>query len=420
MSDDERLEVVSTSSCESPRKEYVDEEPRDLDICCGRGKGFFSHPGNRVFQDNVRQNVDRYSAASSKNLKSAVVSGIVTDLFDQGIRFIKRDPQEGDRWYVLSVSLAHEKTGHAIRDHLIQRKRAAEVAGKEGTSILQGTVPDKSNATKISHKQSTKKKGGGKSKHQVNKKTNISTINGNGRRKKKVSVLQEKAKQSKLPETVPSFSGPDVVSLASSSNDLQDHCDNLFEDLVEEEFKNSPPVELNIPYSTPSSTAAGLTRVVSEGSTVPTPRQHTLNTFALSSVEQGPHHDARRHHGVQGMDSSTSLESETLGQNLLCDFGNSSSEMDFLEQNKVPSLDSHHEMSHDEIPQDIYYHDNSLGGRDQSLGLSLPLEFAADDNFLGIAHAPVLGSSFVGHRGYRAFNDFNNAADSLSFLPDDW
>ncbi len=129
--ENEMLEVVSTSSDDSNYlKEYV-EEPGALDICCGRGKGFFNHPGNKLFQDSVREYVDSYTTARSKNLKSAVVTSMVKELFQRGLRFIKRDPKADGRWYVLSPALAHEKTGHAIRDHWMQKKRQAALAEVE-------------------------------------------------------------------------------------------------------------------------------------------------------------------------------------------------------------------------------------------------------------------------------------------------
>lgn len=135
---DEILEVVSTISLESNTyKEYVDE-PGDLDICCGRGKGFFKHPGNKLFQDSVRENVESYTKARSKNMKSAVVTATVNRLLEQGLRFLKRDPQANGRWYVLSTAHAHEKTGHAIRDHWMQKKRQGAVATAEGEDLIEG------------------------------------------------------------------------------------------------------------------------------------------------------------------------------------------------------------------------------------------------------------------------------------------
>jgi hypothetical protein len=101
---------------------------QDTDICCGRGKGFINHPGNQKFQDIIHANLERYSVATSKNGKSKVVSSIVSDLLDNGARFVKKDTLSG-KWYDIGISQAHEKTGHAIRDHILNKsKRHAKQA----------------------------------------------------------------------------------------------------------------------------------------------------------------------------------------------------------------------------------------------------------------------------------------------------
>ena len=71
----------------------------------------------------VKENADSYRNAKSKSLKSAIVTSLVKKLTAQGARFVKKDPDAGGRWYVLSPSLAHEKTGHAIRDYWTQRQQ---------------------------------------------------------------------------------------------------------------------------------------------------------------------------------------------------------------------------------------------------------------------------------------------------------
>ena len=118
------------------KKKYIFGEPRALDICCGRGKGSFCHPGNLIFQEAIRNSLDRYDQATSKNSKSAVVSELVASLnFDHNLRFIKKDPVER-KWFVLPFSIAHEKTGHAIRDQLCAKMRQNKqpIQGKSSRS----------------------------------------------------------------------------------------------------------------------------------------------------------------------------------------------------------------------------------------------------------------------------------------------
>jgi hypothetical protein len=112
------LKVKKTTGVTFPK-------PRDLDVCCGRGKGFFRHPGNRDFQKIVLANLERYSQACTKIEKSHVVSSIVKCIEGSGGRFVKKNPSTGN-WYEIDDVLAHDKTGHAIRDHLLQSKRQAK------------------------------------------------------------------------------------------------------------------------------------------------------------------------------------------------------------------------------------------------------------------------------------------------------
>ena len=111
-------------------REYV-LLPRDLDICCGRGKRHNNHPGNRIFQETVRKNMQRYNEAPTRSLKSAIVAEVVHILSYKGLRFLRKEgraTKDGGRWYVLSASETHEKTSHAIRDFSNARTHEQEVA----------------------------------------------------------------------------------------------------------------------------------------------------------------------------------------------------------------------------------------------------------------------------------------------------
>jgi hypothetical protein len=98
------------------------------DICCGRGKGYTNHPGNQRFQEIIQRNLSRYTIAPSKNGKSKVVADIVNTLRNEGARFVKKHTASA-KWYDIGLVQAREKTGHAIRDHILNRsKRHAKEA----------------------------------------------------------------------------------------------------------------------------------------------------------------------------------------------------------------------------------------------------------------------------------------------------
>jgi hypothetical protein len=113
--------MTSTKKTEEAKSVLVDSL-QDTDICCGRGRGFYVHPGNLKFQETIRANLERYSTATSKKGKIDVVSSIVSDLRDQGVRFVKKDTASG-KWYDIGRVQAHEKTGHAIRDHILNKSK---------------------------------------------------------------------------------------------------------------------------------------------------------------------------------------------------------------------------------------------------------------------------------------------------------
>lgn len=155
------LVVNHTDRADSTELRNYFSKPQSLDVCCGRGKGFFRQPGNVIFQDVIRNHLDAYEQADSRTSKRAIVSTIVKSiLIDHKLRFIKKDPAVG-KWYVLSCSVSHEKTGHAIRDQLTRVRRKRSPLQEKASSSAPTTISCLSSKDpKISHM----------SKHQVPKK----------------------------------------------------------------------------------------------------------------------------------------------------------------------------------------------------------------------------------------------------------
>jgi hypothetical protein len=106
----------------------VVSELRDVDICCGRGKRYSNHLGNGTFQKSVKANMEAYAKASSKREKSNFVSEIVGTLLSSGARFVKQDRESGT-WYDIGEAQARDKTGHAIRDHIMNRSKRRAQSG---------------------------------------------------------------------------------------------------------------------------------------------------------------------------------------------------------------------------------------------------------------------------------------------------
>jgi hypothetical protein len=121
----------------------VISELRDTDICCGRGKRYSDHLGNGTFQKSVLANMEAYAEASSKRDRSDLVSEMVDSLMSSGARFVKWDT-ESEMWYDIGEAQARDKTGHAIRDHIMNRSKRRAQSGiaitvKAKTTKNQGT-----------------------------------------------------------------------------------------------------------------------------------------------------------------------------------------------------------------------------------------------------------------------------------------
>lgn len=130
-------ESMATYETKSAEEVYL----RDQDICCGRGKGASKHPGNQVFHNIIQFKAEEFSKCSKKLDKSRIIAAIVHELLLYGVRFLKRD-SSGDKWIVLAEGLAREKTGHAIRDHLVTKSK------KEGKNVAKKVIKEKAESTK--------------------------------------------------------------------------------------------------------------------------------------------------------------------------------------------------------------------------------------------------------------------------------
>ena len=185
-----------------------------------------------------------------------------------------------------------------------------------------------------------------------------------------------------------SSSSPEVVSLTSSSGDLQDY--DVFDDLIDDE-----PLPLPVELTHNSFSDFNMTKRLERG----IPEDSAI-------TNSGPQHRHRVSIGVEGIEASFH-ENDVL-RNLLSfgqEFMESSSSAELLQPNDVvPAFclslfcdhRPHHEFSN------------------RSLALELP----ADDFLAGASSSHHMDNTFVTHLDFKAFNDTNNHAALL--LPADW
>jgi len=93
-----------------------DFEPGPIDVCSGRGKRNWNHPGNIAFRDLIQSNVYPYIHAETKNDKTAIVCRIVDDLRNEGCRFLQKN--KAGCWYDIGEAKVRDKVGHSLRDQV--------------------------------------------------------------------------------------------------------------------------------------------------------------------------------------------------------------------------------------------------------------------------------------------------------------
>ncbi|KAI2505495.1 adenylyl/guanylyl cyclase [Fragilaria crotonensis] len=132
--------------------------PGEYDVVCGKGKTCFLHPGNRRFRKLVAKFLDRYSEATTKLEKSAIVSSIIQTVRSQSPDggFIKLDPATG-MWQEVGDHLAREKVGQTIRDALHSNYKSSTKAKKERRQAEQAKADDSMTIISSSHFQISSK-----------------------------------------------------------------------------------------------------------------------------------------------------------------------------------------------------------------------------------------------------------------------
>lgn len=130
-------------------------QPSEYTVICGKGKTTYSHCGNKRFRVLVEQFLDRYSSASSKLEKSAIVSSIIQTIrrnAQLGGFFVKKDTNTG-LWYDVGDHLSREKVGQTIRDALHHKYKSSTKAKKKRREAEQDKAKQNMERISASHLQ---------------------------------------------------------------------------------------------------------------------------------------------------------------------------------------------------------------------------------------------------------------------------
>ena len=93
-----------------PMTKVLFDTLQEVDIVCGRGRGFITHHGNVEFKRIVQTNLPVYMNAPTKSEKIQIVKWIVSEIRSTGARFVNKDTATG-KWYDIGEVRSHEKTG---------------------------------------------------------------------------------------------------------------------------------------------------------------------------------------------------------------------------------------------------------------------------------------------------------------------
>jgi len=123
-------------------KEKKIDFPRDVDVLCGRGRGYFEHPGNRRMLAIISKYKPEYQMAS-KIEKSAItqrVLNLVLNPQDGSARprFLKKETGKkkggiSSGWSELCVKEVHKKVAHTLRE----QKTIVKMANLSSDECLQ-------------------------------------------------------------------------------------------------------------------------------------------------------------------------------------------------------------------------------------------------------------------------------------------
>jgi hypothetical protein len=101
--------AIHTSASSSDRIDY----PSSLDVLLGRGRPYFTHPGNARLAGFISQHRSRYQKLPRME-KTRLANDIVKSVKDSRGRFLKKDEIEHG-WGEVSDDVAREKVSHMMR-----------------------------------------------------------------------------------------------------------------------------------------------------------------------------------------------------------------------------------------------------------------------------------------------------------------
>lgn len=142
--------------------------PGRFDVICARGKKALQHVGNVNFRRMIESNLEPYSRANTKPLKSALVTSIVNAVRQASPEggFVK---EVDGAWYEVGDHIAREKIGQSFRDALHTQYRSSTRAKLIRKKIIEGKPVDNMKPVERSAPNGLENKGADSPKQQLEK-----------------------------------------------------------------------------------------------------------------------------------------------------------------------------------------------------------------------------------------------------------
>jgi hypothetical protein len=151
---------LTSSDASSSLARETTETPCRFDVLLGRGKKYTGHPGNERLHTVVNMHSVRYSCATSRHKKTAIIQEIVQIIQSTGEpagRFLKYEKAAGG-WVEVDVAVARIKVSQAIQYTLRYKKRkalleAVETSSAESTTALRSDYASRRGTLRGAHQQ---------------------------------------------------------------------------------------------------------------------------------------------------------------------------------------------------------------------------------------------------------------------------
>eukprot|EP00529_Nitzschia_sp_RCC80_P016466 CAMPEP_0113463330 /NCGR_PEP_ID=MMETSP0014_2-20120614/12585_1 /TAXON_ID=2857 /ORGANISM="Nitzschia sp." /LENGTH=668 /DNA_ID=CAMNT_0000355287 /DNA_START=288 /DNA_END=2294 /DNA_ORIENTATION=+ /assembly_acc=CAM_ASM_000159 len=122
------------------------EDPKDVDVLCGRSGSSQRHVGTQQFRTLVNLNKGLY-VTCMKSEKVRISRSIVSAIREQKGRFLERDGEHG-KWYDIGDKKAIEKTSQALRENQPKLRKKIMESGLP-TSAMPNSSTSSSNVAQI-------------------------------------------------------------------------------------------------------------------------------------------------------------------------------------------------------------------------------------------------------------------------------